>query len=728
MPELRDPGLIVAHRAQEPLAVLLLGGDDRIVGACGDLVDLTGLDAKDLVGQPLANVLTHSGIQLRAGPVDGHLRDEQHGISLWSDPVCGDARIRAVFVARLPGSGLLCPTPNIDRFMLSQLPAGTWTTDTRLQITYAIGQLERNIGLSAERAVGMNVSDIARTNEPTDPVIVMHEAALHGERSSITYNLHDRWYDVTVDALRAADGKIVGTIGTAIDVTRRVRADHDATARTSELVRSLQRTVSLLEATIESTEDGLLVVDRGGTITAYNQRFSEMWRIPRAIIERHNDWELLAYVTDQLLDGNAFLDRVRALYGHPDSESLDKLRFKDGRIFERYSRPQVSSGDVVGRVWSFRDITERERTLMHARFLAEASRMLGSLELVPALQTVARLAVIDMADACAIDLRRNGDMLRVASVSRDPTITVPDALPPAVAGGARQVSESADRAQLAIPFVATRTGIIVGALTVTMKATTVPPYESEIFDELSRRCTHAVENDELHRYREDEIRAREEFLAVASHEFRGPLTAISLAISAYRNQLAPTTKLVDTIEHEVRAMMQIVDDLLDVSRLRTAPPQFQLTCVDLVAAAKSVASRFDRELARSHSTLMVDAPVPVKGTWDRARIEQVIAILLSNAIKFGNGRPIEIAVTEDGSHARLAVADHGIGIPCGVQETIFEPFARAAPSRQYGGLGLGLYIARQIVLAHGGRLDVSSSETAGTSFRVTLPRRPSPEL
>jgi PAS domain S-box-containing protein len=718
MADLRHP-VVVAHRALDPLAVLLVGDGDRIVGACGDVADLTGLPPQELLGQPINGVLLHSGIELAS--TEQPVRDEQHGIQLWSEAARGGASVRAVFVARLPGTGVLTATQNIDRFLLGQLPAATWTTDMQLQITYALGQIERNLGMSAERAVGLNVAEIARSNEPTDPVIVMHQAALKGERSSITYNLHDRWYDVTVDALRASNGAIVGTIGTAIDVTRRVRADHDATARTADLVRSLQRSVSLLEATIESTEDGLLVVDRGGEITAYNQRFTEMWRIPRAIVERHNDWELLAYVTEQLLDGNTFLDRVRALYGHSDSESLDVLRFKDGRIFERYSRPQISNGEVVGRVWSFRDITERERTLLHARFLAETSRVLGSLELVPALQTIARLAVIDMADACAIDIRRDGEVLRVASVSRDPSITVPDALPAAVAAGARQVSESTDHAQLAIPFVPGRNGTVLGALTVTLKASSAMAYESDIFDELARRCTHAVENAELHRYREEEIRAREEFLAVASHEFRGPLTAIGLAISAYRNQLAPTPKLVDTIEHEVRAMMQIVDDLLDVSRLRSAPPQFQISRVDLVASVKLVVSRFERELARSHSTIMIDAPAPVTGMWDSARIEQVIGTLLSNAIKFGDGRPIEIGVSKEGQHAQLVVADHGIGIPLAVQETIFEPFARAAPSRQYGGLGLGLYIARQIVEAFGGSIRVQSAEDQGATFTVELP-------
>jgi signal transduction histidine kinase len=168
-------------------------------------------------------------------------------------------------------------------------------------------------------------------------------------------------------------------------------------------------------------------------------------------------------------------------------------------------------------------------------------------------------------------------------------------------------------------------------------------------------------------------------------------------------------------------MMQIVDDLLDVSRLRSAPPQFQISRVDLVASVKLVVSRFERELSRSHSTIMIDAPAPVTGMWDSARIEQVIVTLLSNAIKFGDGRPIEISVSKAGQHAQFAVADHGIGIPLAVQETIFEPFARAAPSRQYGGLGLGLYIARQIVEALGGSIRVQSAQEQGATFTVELP-------
>jgi signal transduction histidine kinase len=118
---------------------------------------------------------------------------------------------------------------------------------------------------------------------------------------------------------------------------------------------------------------------------------------------------------------------------------------------------------------------------------------------------------------------------------------------------------------------------------------------------------------------------------------------------------------------------------------------------------------------------MIDAPGPVIGTWDRARVEQVVAILLSNAIKFGGGKPIEIAVREDGARALLAVSDQGIGIAHAVQDTIFEPFARAAPSRQYGGLGLGLYIARQIVEALGGSIRVHSALGQGATFTVELP-------
>ena len=130
------------------------------------------------------------------------------------------------------------------------------------------------------------------------------------------------------------------------------------------------------------------------------------------------------------------------------------------------------------------------------------------------------------------------------------------------------------------------------------------------------------------------------------------------------------------------------------------------------------------ELAQSECTVTLTAPDPVVGHWDRERLSQVVANLLGNALKFGRGRPIEVSSTRVNGCARLTVRDHGIGIPAERVPFIFERFERAASSREYGGLGLGLYIVRAIVEAHGGSIHVESSPGHGATFTVDLPCNP----
>ncbi len=152
---------------------------------------------------------------------------------------------------------------------------------------------------------------------------------------------------------------VVGTVVTLKDVTYRKRAEEEQ-----------RKTLSLLSATLESTTDGILVVDREGKITSFNQKFIDMWKIPSDIIADRDDEKALAHVLDQIIDPEGFLAKVRELYSQPDAESFDVLRFKDGKVFERYAKPQRIGTESVGRVWSFRDVTARIRSEEQLNFLA----------------------------------------------------------------------------------------------------------------------------------------------------------------------------------------------------------------------------------------------------------------------------------------------------------------------------------------------------------------------
>ncbi|MFY3745841.1 PAS domain-containing sensor histidine kinase [Anaeromyxobacter sp. Red801] len=233
------------------------------------------------------------------------------------------------------------------------------------------------------------------------------------------------------------------------------------------------------------------------------------------------------------------------------------------------------------------------------------------------------------------------------------------------------------------------------------------------------------ERARLWRKAQEEVRERDEFLSVASHELRTPVTALQLqlqllhraALRSGEGLPAPVVERLETLERP------LVGELLDVSRMRLGKIELRREPLDLAEVARDAAGHAEGDLARSGSRLALDLQ-PVTGAWDRTRLEQVISNLLVNAAKFGQGRPIALHVAGDDGTARVRVSDQGIGIAPEQQARVFDRFARAVPAQNFGGLGLGLYIARQIVEAHGGTIAVTSAPGAGATFTVDLPRQP----
>jgi signal transduction histidine kinase len=232
----------------------------------------------------------------------------------------------------------------------------------------------------------------------------------------------------------------------------------------------------------------------------------------------------------------------------------------------------------------------------------------------------------------------------------------------------------------------------------------------------------------------DALQARDEFLSVASHELRNPLGALNLKLDLIlkqaRNAGEAGEKLAGGIEVALRQsgrLTRLIDELLDVSRITSGRLTLEREEVDLSQLIAEVEDRLRQMVERGGSSVELRVQPGVVGRWDRLRLEQVLVNLLTNAVKYGGRSSIEVSLRADERQATLAVRDGGPGISEAQQQHIFERFVRAAP-RGVGGLGLGLYITRQIVEAHGGRLRVESQPGQGATFFVELPLRPDSEV
>ncbi len=221
------------------------------------------------------------------------------------------------------------------------------------------------------------------------------------------------------------------------------------------------------------------------------------------------------------------------------------------------------------------------------------------------------------------------------------------------------------------------------------------------------------------------LKVRDAFLSVAGHEFRTPLGALSLTVHNLARRLAeadePTSRAVQSLRRQVDRLAKLTEDLLQVGKIRAGKLVPEREATDLTRLAQEIVDRFRDSATPGGSSLELTSPGPVVGDWDPSQLDQVITNLLANAVKFGNGAPVEIRVERRWGTAILSVRDQGIGISADDQARVFERFERAVAAKSYRGIGLGLWIASQIVQAHGGHIYVDSEPGKGSTFRVELP-------
>jgi PAS domain S-box-containing protein len=527
---------------------------------------------------------------------------------------------------------------------------------------------------------------------------------------------------VTTSVVREGDGPPLYGIRIIEDITARKRGERD-----------LERSLSLLRATLDSTADGILVVDRQGRIVSHNKRFREMWRIPDSILETGEDQKALQFVLEQLEDPEGFLKKVQELYNQAEMESYDCIRFKDGRVFERYSKPQMIGGETVGRVWSFRDVTDRELADARLRLSEEKYRTLfeESKDVVFISTPDGKFLDINQAGVDLFGFPSKEELFKV-DIGRDLYVD------PMVR---RRLSE-----------LLTKHGYLKDHESMVRRADgkklIVLETTTAVRDEHGKIVAYrGILRDVTEQRRlEEHLRQAQKMESIGTlaggiaHDFNNILGIIQGYLASLEEPILDREKLshnLDAIRRMVARGTGLVGQLLTFAR----PAGAQLENVDVNETISDLSRLVSDTFPKSvHFDLQMGKNVP-HVLADSSQLQQTILNLCLNArdailegldsersegvlsIETGVVLGSEIIGRFPGaSHDRyvtISVTDTGTGMSDATKSRIFEPFfTTKGPGK---GTGLGLAVVYRIVSTHRGFIEVESAQGSGTSMRLFLP-------
>lgn len=476
-------------------------------------------------------------------------------------------------------------------------------------------------------------------------------------------------------------------------------------------------------ATLESTNDGILVVSNSNMIILTNSRFRQMWNIPDQLIQKANDDGLIHYVLDQVQDASSFITRIEALRNSYES-SLDYINFKDGKIFERVSSPLVTQGKIVGRVWTFRDVTERKKAEEQLRKLSRAVEHSSSTIVITDANGNIEYANPKFTETTGYTIHE--------AIGKNPRIlksgeTTPEEyklLWDTITSGKEWHGEFHNKRK-------------DGSLY--WEAASIAPIADEkgkithfvaVKDDITLRKKNEEELEQAKRSAIEANNTKSQFLANMSHEIRTPMNAIiGFSEILLQEKLAEEQKeTVEIINTSANNLLALINDILDLSKVESGKMTTEEIDFSLHSLIENVVSLFRNTCSEKGVTLgkRISKDLPDAIFSDEVKVRQVLTNLLSNATKFTSNGSITVEASLDEDKIVLSVIDTGTGIPADKLDTIFEPFAQASTStaRKYGGTGLGLTLCKRFAGLIGGSISVESKEGLGSIFTFRFPYKP----
>jgi PAS domain S-box-containing protein len=480
----------------------------------------------------------------------------------------------------------------------------------------------------------------------------------------------------------------------------------------------LDHATAILSAQLESSIDGILVVDSHERIVCFNSRFADLWRLPSEVLDSGADGKAIAFVLDQLSDPRGFLARVREYYKHRWMRGRDEVALRDGRVFERYTAPiHGPRGRYKGRIWHFRDVTAARENAAERRQVEAKYRQLFEAATDP----------VFVLDACT---RRIEDANRAALARFG--YAKPELL--RLRGEDLDADKRDARSALRIYWLRRRWP---ARITRPLRTKHGEDFPAEIgggaflhngrvkLIGMVRDTTLRERAAETERLRERE-RLQRELVATVSHELRTPIAAIrgfaeTLAAGAHDD---PKTRaeFVHTILRQSERVSRLIDDLLTLSVLETGRRKASLESVDAARLTADIVAAMRPVAKKRRLKISADVRGSLRLRADAGQLTQALQNLLDNAVKFSPaGSKISLAAARKGAKTVLTVTDEGPGVPKEELARIFEPFHRCAATRALPGAGLGLAIVRQVAAVHGGRAWAENRPAKGAAFHLELP-------